>query len=347
MNQLKQLFLYLTYECNMRCKHCWVYGGNRTYERPHTSTWIRAIDQARDLGLHLLKFTGGEPFLEKSLLFDLIETGVEFNIETNGTLLAESDIKCLSQSHIKEIGVSIDFPDAQRFERFRGLPHSFKKVTRTIQLLHEYSIPVVAIMSVFHENLQDIPAVAELVFDLGADKLKAHPVMAMGRAKEFVGRLLLLSEYTELAHTLEGLMSSYPEKIGTSLPWVLIADFPPEYLNITRTVCNYKNLLTILPNGDISLCGVGMTHPSTILGNIAQVNLLDVWAKEPGLLENLHNMNPLYVDGICGRCVFRKYCANMCPAYVYEIYGTFTSSYPLCEELDQAGLFPEKYLVNP
>ncbi len=74
-------------------------------------------------------------------------------------------------------------------------------------------------------------------------------------------------------------------------------DFPPEYLNITRTVCNYKNLLTILPNGDISLCGVGMTHPATVLGNITEVDLSDIWVEESGLLENLHSMDLLHVEG--------------------------------------------------
>ena len=347
MNQLKQLFLYLTYECNMKCKHCWVYTVKERGDSLSESIWKRVIEEAESLGLHLLKFTGGEPFLKKQLLFNLIDMDVEFNIETNGTLLNESDVKYLSQSKIKEIGVSIDFPDPQRFEAFRGLPKSFEKVTRTIWLLHEYNIPVVAIMSVFQGNLNDIPAVAERVFNLGADKLKVHPVMAMGKAIEFRDHLLLPSEYIKLAHTLEKLMELYPGKIGTSLPWVLIADFSPEYMNITRTLCNYKNLLTILPNGDISLCGIGMTHPSTVLGNISQVNLSDIWENEPELLNKLHTMDPLHIEGICGRCVFRKYCANMCPAYVYEIHGTFTNSYPLCEELEATGVFPRKYLVDP
>lgn len=344
MTQLKQLFLYLTYECNMKCKHCWVHSDKKS--KPlDSSIWINAITEAQDLGLELVKFTGGEPFLEKSLLFTLVDTGIEYTAETNGTLFAESDVEHLSQSKIREIGVSIDFPDPQRFEAFRGLPHSFEKVTNSITLLHEYDIPTVCIMSVFADNLKDIPAVAELVFDLGADKLKAHPVMAMGKAKEFVNHLLPLPAYKELAHTLEEIEEMYPGKIGTSLPWVLIADFASDHLDITRTVCEYKSLLTLLPNGDVSLCGVGITSPSTIVGNIQQDALSDIWENKPGLLSELHDMDPLHIHGICGKCIFRRYCANMCPAYVYDIYGTFAASYPLCEELRASDLFPEKYLV--
>mgnify|MGYP001066163984 CR=1 FL=1 len=45
-------------------------------------------------------------------------------------------------------------------------------------------------MSVFQENVKDIPAVAELVFDMETDKLKAYPVMAVGKVKEFRDQLL-------------------------------------------------------------------------------------------------------------------------------------------------------------
>lgn len=344
MTLLKQLFLYLTYECNMRCKHCWVHS-DRKINPLDSRTWINAITEAQDLGLELVKITGGEPFLEKSLLFTLIDTGMEYTVETNGTLLTESDVELLSRSKIREIGVSIDFPDSQRFEAFRDLPHSFERVTNSITLLHEYSIPTVSIMSVFKDNLGDIPAVADLVFGLGADKLKAHPVMAMGKAKAFSDHLLPLPAYKELAHTLEEMERMYPGKIGTSLPWVLIADFASNHLEITRTVCEYKSLLTILPNGDISLCGVGITNPSTIVGNIQDNTLFNIWENKPGLLAELHDMDSLHLQGVCGRCIFRKYCANMCPAYVYDTYRTFSSSHPLCEELRSSGLFPEKYLV--
>jgi len=344
VTQLKQLFLYLTYECNMKCEHCWVYSDKKVNPLD-SSIWINAITEAKDLGLELVKFTGGEPFLEKSLLFTLIDTGVEYTAETNGTLLTNSDVEHLSQSKIREIGVSIDFPDPQRFEAFRGLSHSFEKVTNSITLLHEYGIPTVCIMSVFADNLNDISAVAELVFDLGADRLKAHPVMAMGKAKEFSDHLLPLPAYTKLAHTLEEMEELYPGKIGTSLPWVLVSDFASDHLDITRTVCEYKNLLTLLPNGDVSLCGVGITNPSTVVGNIQETTLSHIWENKPGLLAELHKMDPLHIEGVCGSCIFRRYCANMCPAYVYDIYGTFSASYPLCEELKASGLFPEKYLV--
>lgn len=343
MVQLKQLFIYLTYDCNMKCKHCWVHGGRK--DRPlSTGIWKQAIKEARNLGLEIIKFTGGEPFLVKSLLFDLMDPNIPSMIETNGTLLTEHDIIRLSESNIAEIDVSIDFPDAERFESFRGLPHSFKKVTHTIELLHQYSIPVVAVMSVFKENFKEISAVADLVFGLGADYFKIHPVMRIGKAKNFAQHLLPLESYTEFTRILKKVGQVYPGKIGTSLPQALTAHFAFQHY-VTTTSCDYKTLLTLLPNGDVSLCGIGITHPSAVLGDIKKESLNDIWNSDSGLLSDLRLMDQLHIDGICKRCIFKKYCANVCPAYVYEVYKTFTSSYPLCEELQAAGLFPEKYLV--
>lgn len=344
MSPLKYLFLYLTFDCNMNCRHCWVYGGSAKTKPLDTKVWTNAVDQAADLGLQLVKFTGGEPVLEKSLLFDLIETGVEYTIETNGTLFTEHDIMRISKTNIVEIDVSMDFPDAKRFEAFRGLSHSFEKVTHTIRLLHEYGIPVVCVMSVFKDNLKEVPAVADLVFDLGACKFKAHPVLSMGKAKQF-SRYLPLNAYREFVQVLERMDKKYPGKIGTFLPWALIAGFMSNPLTITRSVCEYKSLLTLLPNGDISLCGIGIINPSTVIGNIKYTTLSEIWENESSLLADLHSMNPLQLEGICKRCIFKNYCANMCPAFVYDVYGKFAASYPICEELEASGLFPEKYLV--
>lgn len=330
----------------MTCKHCWVHGSKKC--RPlEVHFWNHAISEAQDLGLRLIKITGGEPVLEKSLLFAVVENDISCTIETNGTLLNESDIKHLSEFNVTEIDVSIDFPDPQRFEIFRGFPHSFEKATSTVRLIHQYGIPVVCVMSVFKDNLQEVGAVADLAFDLGADMFKAHPVTAIGRAKDFTQRLLSLRQYIEFAQVLEEVEQLYPGKVGTSLPWILTAAFASEKKSIMRSICKYKNLLTLLPNGDISLCGIGITHPSTILGNITEKGIGEIWCSEQGILESLRKMEPLQIEGICGKCIFRKYCANMCPAYVYEVYGTFTASYPLCEDLRASGLFPEKYLLIP
>ena len=70
--RLFRVGLILTERCDVACRHCWFSCGP---DRDATMSRGRAeavIDQARALGARWVSFTGGEPFLERRLLLDLV-----------------------------------------------------------------------------------------------------------------------------------------------------------------------------------------------------------------------------------------------------------------------------------
>ncbi len=273
---------------------------------------------------------------------------MNLTLETNGSFLTEEEARFLSAQNIREVGISLDFPDEARYEEFRGLKNSFGRVVRGMELLTKYGVPWEAIMTVTKINRHQIPAVAKLTLGLGGRNLKINICIPMGRAKELEeqGELLTPYECIELAEAIAELEKSYPEKIAMSIPWALPASFENKPFRIARSVCQYKNLLSILPYGEISLCGLGRTHPEVVFGNVRKDGIKDLWMKGMGCLKALRKLTPSHFRGVCNKCMFRKYCANLCPALVYEAYGTFEASYPLCEDLYRCGLFPTKYLVR-
>jgi len=333
----------------MACKHCWINAkpiskikDEVTFEKLRSS-----IYEAKELGLKRLKITGGEPYVRSHLLHELIKLSSELKIsvyiETNGTFINDSEAQFLKQHNVV-VSISLDFPD-ERFDEFRGLKGSFKYVKRAMELLSKHGVPWACIMTATKSNMNDVPNLAELVLKLGPYSLKVHPCNASGRAKGFEIELLTLTDYICLIQTIVKLYEMYPGKISTSVPWALIAPFEKWPFRISG-VCRYKKLLSILPNGDIALCGVGITHPETVFGNIYRDSITDIWINNGGYLKEIRSLTPDSFKGICSRCVFRKPCANMCPAYAYETFGTFSASYPICEELYQAALFPKEYLLD-
>jgi len=308
----------------------------------------QALYEAKELGLKRFKITGGEPFIRKKLVNQLVEIGSELDltvyIETNGTLINEEEAKFLKGRAVG-ISISLDFPD-ERHEEFRRLRGSFKRVLKTIELLSEHEVSWMCIMTITRSNFAEIPALAKLVIPLGARVLKVHPCLALGRAKG-LEELLAPLECLKLIRIVAQLDEIYKGKIITTMPLSLVASFFdwPRPLRIGG-VCPYKNLLSILPNGDIALCGIGMTHPETVFGNIYQSSISEIWNKATGYLKELRSTTPNSFNGICSRCTFNKHCANSCPAYVYESSGTFFASHPLCEALYKMGLFPEEYLTD-
>ncbi|MBN1954677.1 MAG: radical SAM protein, partial [Anaerolineae bacterium] len=66
---LRFFYLYLTADCNLRCRHCWIRpsfaAGGESAPGRHVPLELlqRAVEEAKPLGLAGAKLTGGEPTL--------------------------------------------------------------------------------------------------------------------------------------------------------------------------------------------------------------------------------------------------------------------------------------------
>jgi uncharacterized protein len=122
-NQMGQLILQVTQQCNLRCRYC-AYSGNY-YNREHSSqrmsqeTARKAIDffmeRSTESKKIFVSFYGGEPFLELDLIKNTIlycqqkygHREIRFNLTTNGTLLNVDIIRYLIENDIV-VTVSLD-----------------------------------------------------------------------------------------------------------------------------------------------------------------------------------------------------------------------------------------------
>lgn len=354
--RLKAIHLYLTQKCSIsykRCKPCWldVKVGSEAESKITVGKLKDTIYEAKGLGLQRLKILGGEPYIRKELVHALVKIGSVVGlspiyIETNGMLIDEHEAKFL-KDHSVGVCISLDFPD-ERHEQPLGLKGSFERVIMAMKLLSKHNVPWECIMTVTKSNFEDIYALARLVFSLGASGLEVHPCFAPASTQRLKNVLLTPIECLKLARVIAQLDKIYKGKvIITTMPLALITPFLkwPRPLRVAG-LCYYKNLLSILPNGDVTLCSIGMTHPETIFGNICQNSISRIWKGPCSYLKELRNLTPDNLRGICSRCVFNNHCANSCPAYVYETFGTFSASHPICQALYEMGLFPNEYVKD-
>jgi uncharacterized protein len=135
-----QLTLEVTDRCNLRCRYC-VFSGGYSHRRPHGTvdmTWETAsaaielyfsIGESNPEG-YWVSFYGGEPLLNIGLIQKAIDSAkregdargrpVRFNLTTNGTLLDERAVDCLSANSVGLL-VSLD-GDAANHDRNRVRP---------------------------------------------------------------------------------------------------------------------------------------------------------------------------------------------------------------------------------
>jgi radical SAM protein with 4Fe4S-binding SPASM domain len=129
----------LTWRCNLRCRMCGVIGKGRNREDTElTVAEYRALFiQMREIGIRLVTFTGGEPFIRKDL-FDIVKEaktqGLRCNIFSNGTLIQGDILERIFDSGIDKLIFSVDGMNGVH-DSIRGIPGSFDKVFGTLSTL--------------------------------------------------------------------------------------------------------------------------------------------------------------------------------------------------------------------
>lgn len=56
----KNIYIYLTNNCNERCKHCYMYAGDIKIEEMSSEVWKKVLSKYKECGGQGVTFTGGE-----------------------------------------------------------------------------------------------------------------------------------------------------------------------------------------------------------------------------------------------------------------------------------------------
>jgi len=349
---LTSLYLYLSERCNLRCRHCWVsptVPDDVDEEAIDFAVLTRTITAAKELGLGTVKLTGGEPFLRKDiveLLRFLHGEGISIDIESNGTMIDRDTARIIKECEVRQVSVSLDSARALQHDKLRGITGCHEKSVAALHYLRAEEITTQVIMSLYEENIPEIEALAALCDDLDVPSFKINPVMPTGRGEKVFQRrenvdieeLIRIDRWIE-----EDLGGKYKTEINFCMPIGL-----KSLQAVTRNPlyeCHILNILGILADGTVSLCGIGQTETDLNMGNIAKDDLTEIWRHHP-LLQKLRKETPSELGGICGRCIFKFRCLGSCRACAYAASGDLRSPFFLCDEAYEKNLFPASRMYN-
>jgi len=273
-----------------------------------------------------ISLTGGEPFIHKDLLVQLVDY---FNysdqfgrigILTNGTLIDDAialELKSFNKLH--EIQVSIDGSNAYIHDQIRG-KGSFYKAVEGIKLLREYGY-FVSIMFTLHKiNQDDVLNVIDLAEKLNVNAITIERVTPM--SIEDISNLYIEPEelhiiYNNIYRKKQELTGRLKLKIRVARPlWTLIDE----------------ELGGFCPAGFTSLC---ILHDGTVLpcrrleiplGNILTDGLYKIWYTSD-VLWRIRNKKLL--TGKCKGCSFLQNCGG-CRAVAYHVNGDYMAEDPQC-----------------
>lgn len=179
-----------TYECNLRCKHCYEDAG--TY-RPELSTEERflavdSLSKIAGVGLPALSFSGGEPLLRK----DFFEVAAYarrkipyVSVATNGTLLTKDNVSQMKNVGIDFVEVSLDGATKTVHEGFRQVRGCFEKTMKGIENCVNEGLETCIASTIQRENLGEVEKLIKTADGLGVRFMHFNYVPT-GRAKAHI-----------------------------------------------------------------------------------------------------------------------------------------------------------------
>lgn len=315
----KMLMLYVTDNCNLRCKHCFYWKEVDNPRNAHSIEEIEKLTKSLKERLDLLTLTGGEPFIRKDLV-DIVRLFVENNkvkrihIATNGllpdlTVRKTNDMLALLGSHTRlTMQFSIDgFEDAH--DKVRGMKGAFQKTCETVKKLmeiHDKRLAVSVATVVHRDNFHEMKNFKDFInHELGVPmkiNVLRKPTSVRGVAPEFMEAFDIREDdgyeppseeqLRELALLLDdGTIASRIEKKKIEHS-ITILYHKKKAVNCLAGIRD----ATIFSNGDVSIC-----EPTTPFANLKEFdyNFDQLW-HSPAAKERK--------EKIIGKC----FCLNSC-----------------------------------
>jgi SynChlorMet cassette radical SAM/SPASM protein ScmF len=352
---LQTIYFYLTGDCNLACRHCWI---SPRYQKTTVSTNALDFDlipsiisEAKPLGLSCVKLTGGEPLIHPEIhrIFRLLKKeGLGVVLETNGVAVTHRIAEELQGFKNPFVSVSLDGSDPETHDWIRGVPGSFQQAGEGVKILVEHGLKPQIIMTLMRKNVNQIEEVMDLAENLGAGSVKFNILQPTARGKTMHerGENLSIEELLQVGAWIE-------DEVSRKRSISLIFGHPAAFKPLNRlfgekgscNTCNIHHIIGVLSNGSYAVCGIGQNVPEMILGNARDHCLAGVWEHHP-LLKKIRTEIPKNLKGICNECLMSNICLGSCVAQNFYSNNDLLAPFWYCKSAYQKGLFPATRVKN-
>lgn len=331
----------MTRACNLACVHCRAEAQLRRNPYELSTAEARAFidDVARFDVPPTLILTGGDPMRRPDLI-DLIRhataRGIRCALTPAGTPLASRQrLEEARDAGLQRIAISLDGVTPERHDAFRRVQGSFGWTLAIARVARALGVPLQVHTTLCTRTVDDLPAMAELVDDLGAAVWAVFCLVPTGRAS--ISDELSPEAYEEtfawLTRRSECARWSLKLTEGYHYRRVLAQQGRHPLRRPGGSAANPVDRAPLPVNAGNGFCFVSHTGevcPSGFLpvvtGNVRHDSVVDLYREHP-IFQKLRN--PLLLKGKCGHCPYAPLCGgSRSRAYVHT--GDYLESDPAC-----------------
>lgn len=319
--------------CNLRCIHCYNASGKCSEDELSLKEAYKVADKLKKEGVIAVNFGGGECCLRKDfikLCRYLKKIGIKISYTTNGSVFERIEPYL---GLFDDIGVSIDFGDAEKHDWFRGVSGVFDKAISSIKKLVAAGVDteIVTCLTKLNCSEKELRKIFELAKSLKVNYWRLNRFRPNGRGRDSKNYLALNKNdlkraYSFLARHID-VSVSVPEPIFR-------AAFGGRYY--TEGDPSGLSAFRIQPNGEVT--------PSVFLsvsgGNIKEKSLEEIFNSD--VFKAVINRKP---RGKCKSCSAYYHCRGGDVGASFLEHGHFDGPDPLCWlRVNDKKKYPTKYV---
>lgn len=322
------LLAEMTYRCPLHCPYCSnpVHGPAGGSELS-TAEWRRVIQEASELGVLHILFSGGEPLVRKDLpeLVALAHTcGMYTNLITSGVGLTRSRLQALCDAGLDSIQISFQADEAQLADPLAGTSAHARKLTAA-QLVKEFKLPLTINVVLHRTNIERIEQMISLAERLDAQRLELANTQYLGWA--FLNKEALLPSRAQVERAQEIALAAQERLRGQmEILYVL-----PDYFGDRPKPCMHgwgRRYLTINPVGEVMPCQTAAVIPELRFDTVREHSLAWIWRDSPAF-QRFRGTE--WMPEPCQSCSLREVDFGGCRCQAFLLTGDASRTDPVCQ----------------
>lgn len=257
-NCFTNVYIYITEQCQLRCKHCYLGKGLRNDLNMPKEKVFDLLEKIKMLGGKKLSILGGEPTLHRNfeeiieyankLKYDIIA------INTNAAKVARTKLEKMSPDLFSYVQVSLDGPNAEVNDFIRG-KGAFNEALKTIQMLCDKGFDTRIIYTVNRQNINGALELLPQMEKMGVTLFKYHVFSDIGNGKERSEWALMPNEWIDFCNRLKLEKDKYNMRIQYQPTFAHKTQFD-NYVTEGHQGCIgcFLDRLSVFPNGRAYVC---------------------------------------------------------------------------------------------
>ncbi len=283
-NQLLSVTLELTYRCNLDCFIC--------YNDRGAQGQLVSLKQYKSLLLSLQKMqvmfltlTGGEPMLHPEfwpLASYARELGFAVHLKTNGHALNKALATRLKEVvDTSIVDISIHGASAQIHDRQTGIPGSFKRLMRNLEILRSLGVRVNLVATISQWNFNEMKKIYAIANQFGFNLIASSSITPRDNGDPAPQSISISAEQTKQLITFQAghlkskivnFDSSYKFDSGVQHKKEIAAPQNTE-TPVSKQCGSGSSILVIDPYGRVYPC----MQLRRLLGNIHRQSIEEIW----------------------------------------------------------------------